>query len=88
MTRVVVFDVAIAAASLVLVFRSRVWAATLAEAGLLVLGGYGLLIASFWPSVPGFVYGFAAWQPAHAAVRVAPCRAPRCSAWACGWRRG
>jgi signal transduction histidine kinase len=40
-------------------FRSRLWAATVAEAGLLVLGGYGLLIASFQPSVPGFVYGFA-----------------------------
>jgi signal transduction histidine kinase len=50
--------VAIAAASLVLVFRSRVWAATVAEAGLLVLGAYGLVIAAFWPSVPGFVYGF------------------------------
>jgi signal transduction histidine kinase len=46
-----------ATASLVLVFRSRIWAATIAEAGLLVLGGYGLLIASFWPSVPGSVYG-------------------------------
>ena len=56
---VVVLDAAIAAASLVLVFRSRVWAATLAEAGLLVLGAYGLVIAAFWPSVPGFVYGFA-----------------------------
>jgi signal transduction histidine kinase len=56
---VAALDVAIAAASLVLVFRSRVWAATVAEAGLLVLGGYGLLIASAWPSVPGFVYGFA-----------------------------
>jgi signal transduction histidine kinase len=55
---VVVLDVAIAAASLVLVFRSRVWAATVAEAGLLVLGAYGLVIAAFWPSVPGFVYGF------------------------------
>ncbi|MGH3236395.1 MAG: sensor histidine kinase, partial [Streptosporangiaceae bacterium] len=53
-------DVLAAAASLVLVFRSRVWAATLAEAGLLVLGGYGILIAAFWPAVPGFVYGFAA----------------------------
>ena len=42
---VVVFDAAIAAASLVLVFRSRVWAATVAVAGLLVLGAYGLLIA-------------------------------------------
>jgi signal transduction histidine kinase len=56
---VVVLDAAIAAASLVLVFRSRVWAATAAEAGLLVLGAYGLVIAAFWPSVPGFVYGFA-----------------------------
>jgi signal transduction histidine kinase len=53
-------DVVAAAASLVLVFRSRIWAATLAEAGLLVLGAYGLLITAFWPSVPGFVYGFAA----------------------------
>ena len=56
---VVVLDAAIAAASLVLVFRSRLWAATVAEAGLLVLGAYGLVIAAFWPSVPGFVYGFA-----------------------------
>jgi signal transduction histidine kinase len=54
---IVLIDAAIATASLVLVFRSRVWAATVAEAGLLVLGGYGLLIASFWPAVPGFVYG-------------------------------
>ena len=59
---VAAIDAAIAVASLVLVFRSRVWAATLAEAGLLVLGGYGLLLASFWPSVPGFVYGFASAQ--------------------------
>jgi signal transduction histidine kinase len=50
-------DVVVAAASLVLVFRSRVWAATLAEAGLLVLGAYGLLIAALWPAVPGFAYG-------------------------------
>ncbi len=56
---VVVLDAAIFAASLVLVFRSRVWAATVAEAGLLVLGAYGLVIAAFWPSVPGYVYGFA-----------------------------
>jgi hypothetical protein len=56
---VVLLDAAIAAASLVLVFRSRVWAATVAEAGLLVLGGYGLLIAALWPVMPGFDYGFA-----------------------------
>ncbi len=55
---VFVLDAAIAAASLVLVFRSQVWAATVAEAGLLVLGAYGLVIAAFWPFVPGFVYGF------------------------------
>jgi signal transduction histidine kinase len=56
---VVFLDAVIAAASLVLVFRSRVWAATVAEAGLLVLGGYGLLAAAFWPAMPGFVYGLA-----------------------------
>jgi len=56
---IVALDAAIAATSLVLVFRSRVWAATVAVAGLLVLGAYGLLIAAFWPAIPGFVYGFA-----------------------------
>jgi signal transduction histidine kinase len=56
-TVVVLADVILATASLVLVFRSRVWAATVATAALLVLGGYGLVIASFWPAVPGFVYG-------------------------------
>jgi signal transduction histidine kinase len=56
---VALIDLGVATAMLVLVFRSRVWAATLAEAGLLVLGGYGLLITAFWPSVPGFNYGFA-----------------------------
>jgi signal transduction histidine kinase len=59
---VIGLDLLLAVAALVLVFRSRLWAATLAEAGLLVLGGYGLLLASFWPSVPGFVYGFASAQ--------------------------
>jgi signal transduction histidine kinase len=57
LSTIVLIDLVIATASLVLVFRSRVWAVTVAEAGLLVLGGYGLLIASFWPAVPGFVYG-------------------------------
>ena len=52
-------DLAMATAALVLIFRSRAWAATLAEAGLLVLGAYGWLIAVFWPTVPGFAYGFA-----------------------------
>jgi signal transduction histidine kinase len=56
---VALIDLGLATAMLVLVFRSRVWAATLAEAGLLVLGGYGLLITAFWPAVPGFNYGFA-----------------------------
>jgi signal transduction histidine kinase len=55
---VAAIDAAIFAASLVLVFRSRVWAATLAVVGLLVLGGYGLVIAAFWPAVPGYIYGF------------------------------
>jgi signal transduction histidine kinase len=60
MVPTVVTDAAVVAASLVLVFRSRIWAATLAEAGLLVLGGYGLLIAASWPAMPGYAYGFAA----------------------------
>jgi signal transduction histidine kinase len=56
---VALIDLGLATAMLVLVFRSRVWAATLAEAGLLVLSGYGLLITAFWPAVPGSNYGFA-----------------------------
>jgi len=51
-------DLALATAALVLIFRSRAWAATLAAAGLLVLGAYGWVIAVFWPAVPGFAYGF------------------------------
>ncbi len=55
---VLLFDLTVATAALVLIFRSRAWAATLAAAGLLVLGAYGWLNAVFWP-VPGFAYGFA-----------------------------
>jgi signal transduction histidine kinase len=55
---VAVIDLTVATAALVLIFRSRAWAATLAAAGLLVLGAYGWLIAVFWPAVPGFAYGF------------------------------
>ena len=55
---VALIDLTVATAALVLIFRSRAWAATLAEAGLLVLGAYGWLIAVFWPAVPGFAYGF------------------------------
>ena len=55
---VLLFDLALATAALVLIFRARVWAATLATAGLLVLGAYGWLIAVFWPGVPGFAYAF------------------------------
>jgi signal transduction histidine kinase len=51
-------DLAVATAGLVLIFRSRAWAATLAAAGLLVLGAYGWVIAVSWPAVPGFAYGF------------------------------
>jgi signal transduction histidine kinase len=51
-------DLAVAAAALVLIFRSRTWATTVATAGLLVLGAYGWLIAAFWPAVHGFAYGF------------------------------
>jgi signal transduction histidine kinase len=56
---VILTDTVLVTASLVLIFRSRVWAATLAEAGLLVLGGYGLLVAASWPSMPGYWYGLA-----------------------------
>jgi signal transduction histidine kinase len=56
---VVVIDLAAFTAGLVLIFRSRAWAATLAAAGLLVLGAYGWVIVVFWPAVPGFAYGFA-----------------------------
>jgi len=55
---VVLIDLAVATATLVLIFRSRAWATTLAAAGLLVLGSYGWLIAVSWPAVPGFAYGF------------------------------
>jgi signal transduction histidine kinase len=55
---VAVIDLTVVTAALVLIFRARVWAATLAAAGLLVLGAYGWLIAVFWPGVPGFAYGF------------------------------
>ena len=55
---VALIDLTVATAALVLIFRSRAWAATLAAAGLLVLGAYGWLIAVFWPAVPGFAYGF------------------------------
>ena len=84
-------DLGLAAATLVLVFRSRVWAATLAAAGLLVLGAYGWVIAAFWPVVPGFAYGFAdlhnspAARPALERRRGSLRPARR---WACGWRRG
>jgi signal transduction histidine kinase len=55
---VALIDLAVATAALVLIFRSRAWAATLAVAGLLVLGAYGWLIALSWPALPGFAYAF------------------------------
>ncbi len=55
---VAVIDLTVTTAALVLIFRSRAWAATLAAAGLLVLGTYGWLIAVFWPGVTGFAYVF------------------------------
>ena len=55
---VALIDLAVATATLVLIFRSRAWAATVADAGLLVFGAYGWLIAVFWPAVPGFAFGF------------------------------
>jgi signal transduction histidine kinase len=52
-----VADLAMTTAALVLIFRSRAWAATVAAAGMLVLGAYGLLITQFWPATPGFAFG-------------------------------
>jgi len=46
-----------AVGALLLMFRSRVWAVTLAAAGLLVLGAYGVLLAMYWPGLPGWRYG-------------------------------
>ena len=55
---VALMDLTLLGGALVLIFRSRVGAATLATAGLLVLGAYGWVIVVFWPAVPGFAYGF------------------------------
>jgi signal transduction histidine kinase len=55
---VAIIEVVVATSTLVLIFRSRAWATTLAAAGLLVLGAYGWLIALFGPAMPGFAYGF------------------------------
>jgi signal transduction histidine kinase len=50
-------DLVLAGALVVFMLRSRLWAATAAAAGLLVLGGYGFLLAMYWPVLPGRVYG-------------------------------
>jgi hypothetical protein len=55
---VAVMDLTVTMLALVLMLRSRAWAATLAAAGLLVLGAYGWVIAVFWSVLPGFAYGF------------------------------
>jgi signal transduction histidine kinase len=47
------------AAVLTLAFRFRVWAATLAAAGLLAVGGYGIKWALTWSGQQGRWYGFA-----------------------------
>ena len=67
-----VIDLAVATAALALMFRSRAWAATLAAAGLLVLGAYGWLIAVSWPAVPGFAYGFSDLHNSPAPPRSGP----------------
>ena len=86
---VALIDLGVATAMLVLVFRSRVWAATLAEAGLLVLGGYGLLIAAFWPA--GARVRLRLRRPDRPAARPAwrgRARLRPARRWDCGWRRG
>ena len=86
---VALIDLTLTAAALVLVFRSRAWAATLAAAGLLVLGAYGLVIAVFWPVVPGSRTA----SPTCTTARSTPSsgvalEASALLARACGWRRG
>jgi signal transduction histidine kinase len=56
----VAVDVIAAGAALVLILRSLVWTATVAAAGLVVLGAYGILVALLGPGLPGHMYGFAA----------------------------
>jgi signal transduction histidine kinase len=56
---VIAIDLVAATLSVVLALRSRLWSATLAVPGLLVLGVYGWLIVSSWPAMPGFDYGVA-----------------------------
>ena len=73
-------DTVVAAASLVLVFRSRVWAATLAEAGLLVLGAYGLLITRSGPPRPGSSTASPAWPTRRPPSSAGLCRVPPCLA--------
>ncbi|MBV9447773.1 MAG: ATP-binding protein [Streptosporangiaceae bacterium] len=56
----VVLNVAAGVGAMMLVFRSRLWAATAAAAGLVVLGTYGILVAIYWPGMPGRWYGVVA----------------------------
>jgi hypothetical protein len=83
---VVLVDAAILTASLVLVFRSRVWAATVAEAGLLVLGAYSSPRSG--PRCRDSGMASPRWPARATGPSARPCRAPRCSRWGCGWRRG
>jgi hypothetical protein len=87
---VALIDLVLATGTLVLIFWSRAWAATLAAAGLLVLGAYRWLIAVFGPAVPGFTYGFPTYTTVRCPPRsgATPCKARSCWPWACGWRRG
>ena len=55
-------DLLAAAGAVLLILRSRVRAATIAAAGLLVLGAYGLVTAVYWPVLPGSRYGFVGLQ--------------------------
>jgi hypothetical protein len=86
-----VIDLAVATAALVLVFRAPAWAATLAEAGLLVLGvpTAGSSRCS-GPRCPGSPTACRICTTAPCRPRSGPrlCRVPCSSPWACGWRRG
>jgi signal transduction histidine kinase len=57
-----------AAGAVLLILRSPVRATTLAAAGLLVLGAYGLLLAAYWP-MPGARYGFVELQSYYVSLK-------------------
>jgi len=82
-------DLTAATAALVLIFRSRAWAATLAAAGLLVLGAYGWTSRCSGLRCPGSRTASPTYTTTSCPPRcgATPCKARFCWPRACGWRR-